>query len=368
VNQYDLFGVGQPHHSRNRLEEFCDRIAHHYSGKPQVAPEELAQDFSTSFRINLPITLDDQLVLAKRLGIRQVRFVPLSDEVGGLNARVGDVYAIRINELNHRVRQEHTLFHEVFELIQHRLEEVMHSYRRYSKLDLERAADEFASNVFMPSESFLKDAFEKGLDVIELQTKYKRAYSSILIRTARTLQKSGIPFVGLLYEDVDYENVREAKRRMKDPIESRIPLEMSLRYRWTTLALSPRQNPVLASYLPTKGDMVIPGTLARLAFEHRGPVLIERATGFDFFGMDDLTMLIRPVIWDRSAIAKVIITAVRYEQRRLLQPQLSKIEFNMVDRMHGLHSITSRPPVQLSFLLDPHPVSSSAQEDSHPAV
>ena len=92
---------------------------------------------------------------------------------------------------------------------------------------------------------------------------------------------------------------------------------------------------------------MVPGTLARLVLKHRRPVYIERATGFDFFGLGDLTLFIRPVVWRASAIAKILITAVRFDQRELFEPQLAGLDCQIIDAMRGLHTEWPAPSPQL---------------------
>jgi len=149
------------------------------------------------------------------------------------------------------------------------------------------------------------------------------------------LHKVGIPMVALLYESREYES----DSGMSVPaIVDGIGVSLSrlcLRYRWATLGLSPRCNPILHSCLPRRGEGIVPGTLAWLAAKQRRSVYVERMAPFDFFGGEDLAMLARPVVWSGSGVAKIIIVGVRCDQRELLTPQLVRVEHEVISQARG---------------------------------
>ncbi len=351
--QGDLFGPRSAPPPINRLEEFCAAVIRQYAGASAVPPSELAEALRMHFAIPVPVVLSAQVRLAQQLGIHDFQFVELPRGCSGYNSQDGDFYTLWVSTLDHRVRQEHTIFHELYELIHRKLAEQLPTLIPLSSKERERNADEFAAAVFMPTESFAKDVLTCGLDVLRLQNLYQRSYSSTLIGIKDSLRRLGIPFVGLLYEDNDFADIEAVARRRLGDIEARIPLQMALHYRWTILGMSAKVNPILASHLPRSGDMVVPGSLARMVYEHQSAVYIKQATGFDFFGLDDMTVLLRPVIWRGSTIAKIIILCIRADQGDLLAPQIAGLHCHTVDHIAGLRAPLFEISRQLSLELTP---------------
>jgi len=297
----------------------------------------------------------DQRRLAKKLGVREFKVVDIPDGACGANYRYGDDYGVFVHELDNRVRQEHTVFHEIFELIQGCLDEVSPahaiSYRHAMDTQREIDADRFSAAVHMPEVSFMRDVIEFGPDLVTLKAKYRRAYSSILIQVARMMGKLKTPFAGLLYEEPS-RGTKFQEEESRTPGQGQLALSrIRMLYRRTVLAMSDRNNPVLASHLPMKGESLLDGTIARLAFLYGEPVLIERATGFDFFGLEDLAVLARPLQFHGARPSKVAIIAVRYDMRALLQPQLADTSFRAFSRMWGLQIPAVPVSEQLEFRL-----------------
>ncbi len=75
---------------------------------------------------------------------------------------------------------------------------------------------------------------------------------------------------------------------------------------------------------PKKGDLVSPGSIVETVRQTRQPVFLRKVTGFDFWGLNDLTVLARPVLW-YGELAKVILLMLGHEHGALVQPQLDSL-------------------------------------------
>jgi hypothetical protein len=51
---------------------------------------------------------------------------------------------------------------------------------------------------------------------------------------------------------------------------------------------------------------------------------LQRVTGFDLWGANDLTFVAQPVLWF-GKLAKVVLVGVRYKDRKILNAQLEQI-------------------------------------------
>ncbi len=346
----DLFGHTPNLKPKINLEKFCQKIL----GKSttlQASPEELAQAFADYFSLRHPITFGYQKLLAQKLGIHNFAVIEMPTALGGMNTKVGDEYQIFINKLDAQIRQEHTVFHEIYELMVKYFATVRTSFRKPTGPALEGLANRFSAAIFMPEENFLKDALESGLDILQLQKKYRRSYSSALIHTGSVLARIKIPFWGLIYEDHVFDNIKEVASSNPVDVYGKIPLEMQLSHKIQKISFALKHNCVFSSMLPLKGDMVRDETLAILPFKFQKAVFIEKVTGFDFFHLDDCSLLIRPVEWCGGVFSKIIISGVNYSMRHLFEKQLNSIDYHRISHIHRL-AVESIEPTEESAPTD----------------
>ncbi|GBD11795.1 hypothetical protein HRbin23_01474 [bacterium HR23] len=67
---------------------------------------------------------------------------------------------------------------------------------------------------------------------------------------------------------------------------------------------------------------MLQGSAAEYVVRTGRPLLVERVRGFDFWGYNDLVALARPVRW-YGRLAKVLLLVLRYDDRHLLEAQLT---------------------------------------------
>jgi len=87
--------------------------------------------------------------------------------------------------------------------------------------------------------------------------------------------------------------------------------------------------------IPKRGDKVILGSIVDLVCDTCKPVYLEKVTGFDFWGWNDLTVLARPVFWF-GKLVKIVLVGVRHEDRHLIQPQIKRVSPAVVARSYQL--------------------------------
>jgi hypothetical protein len=76
--------------------------------------------------------------------------------------------------------------------------------------------------------------------------------------------------------------------------------------------------------MPKKEDNIQPESIADWVCNTCKPVYLEKATGFDFWGWNDLSFIAQPVFW-YGKLAKIVLVGVKYKDRLVLQPQLDRV-------------------------------------------
>ncbi len=178
----------------------------------------------------------------------------------------------------------------------------------------------------MPSTQFLSDIYNLSFDVLKLRAKYKRAYSSIIIRMAELLNRRQ-PFFAAIFERPFDKNVG-----FPDYYDPDINEFQCTYFIKTNHIKKPRRRVrLLWCMLPRKWNkrtkkscLIKNGSVAASVVRNNKSVYVENVTGFDFFHEDDFTVLGRPVYW-RTRLAKIIVIGVPAKDKYLLNEQVQRI-------------------------------------------
>ena len=289
------------------FDDFCDRLMSDDHPMERLEPEGFAAEFSAYFGLSGRPTLGELTRLYEMAGIGKVSPAKLPWDLRGVHYTLADgSYAIHYQEDQWEGSSELTVLHEGYEIFHETLWHRCHNEALGQKVCSE--ADRFAAAALMPPETFAAYAQASGLDVVALHRVFRCSYSAVAIRLGEVL--GGQPLAVVLYE----------RKEPGDPADWPVPTRLGdLRVKVvkrTTGFGAPRSR-LLNGWRgggPRKGKPLSAGSLAEQAARSGGP---EYAEG------DGIAAAAAPVLW-KGRLAKVIVVAVPWEHRRVLEPQLGQ--------------------------------------------
>ena len=288
----------------NTLGGFCrDLLDDDTSGKP-LDPEAMAARFVAYFRLPVRPILDQLSALMERAGFGTVRD---GEMVGLKGAHIGEPrgeYDIYHRSDMWEGTKAHTVLHEAYEIIHETMCD-LHSGAPPGRTVC-READRFAAAALMQPEIFSLLAGASGLDVGALQREYRCSYASVTIRLTEVLRDQ--PLLAVLYE----------RKERGDPAGwPETPARLFATVAKRTAGFGARRCRLLGGWrggVPRQGRPLPSGSLAERAAQSGRP---EYAEG------DGLAVIATPVFW-KGRLAKVIVVAVPWEHRNILEPQLGR--------------------------------------------
>ena len=289
------------------LEEFCDDMMADENPIERLEPEGLAAEFAAFFGLSGRPTLAELADLLERAGIGKVSPARLPDALRGVHYTLPDgSIAIHYQEDQWEASSEYTVLHEAYEIVHETLWSRCCEDAPEQKVCPQ--ADRFAAAVLMPPETFAAYARASGLDLVALHRVFRCAYAAVAIRLAEAVDRQ--PLLAVLYE----------RREQGDPSHWPVPTRLEdLRVTVVrrTAGLGAPRSRLLKGWRggsPRKGKPLSAGSAAEQAARSGRP---EYAEG------DGLAVAAKPVLW-KGRLAKVAVVAVPWEQRRVLEPQLSR--------------------------------------------
>ena len=183
--------------NKGMLDEFCHVLMAHRSRSLQ--PTDVAREFVDFFGLSAFPRMEEITALLDTAGVGAAVCSRLPGGIRGVHTGTKNGrYLIEYNVSDWSGAQEHTLLHETYEIVRERLRD-LHPEAGFSQgASLCRQADRFAAAALMQPALFGPFAEAVGLDVVALQRRYGRAYSSLTIRLAEVMQHQ--PLLAVLYE------------------------------------------------------------------------------------------------------------------------------------------------------------------------
>ena len=321
------------------LEGFCNSMLRAYSNPESIAYDigALAGHFVEYFGLSsYPNLIEMKLLLDNHHKMASIQ----PSQLGGLSGchylDEVDKLCIEYEATGWLGRNEFTIMHECYEVIQETFERLAHGYRAHrdsTTLCMKPYADRFAAAVLMQNDVFTSALKEAGLDVCALRNYfnfYSRSYSSVAIRI-KELLKPPVVSEELDFMIAIFERTSNGKPREWSPncssdefcarcvVKTRgIMLSKSKRHANFKAYLFPRR------LFPVFGETPALGFLVDEVIERKQPVYYENAV-FDLLGNNEMALLARPVRW-YGRIAKVILVAVRSKDSYLLQKQVDSLD------------------------------------------
>ena len=289
------------------FDDFCDKLMSDDHPMERLEPEGLAAEFATYFHLPACRGLNRLAELFERTGIGKVSPAKLPRTLRGIHYTLPDgSYAIHYQEGQWAGTSEYTLLHEGYEIVYETLWDRCHNEAPEQKVCSE--ADRFAAAALMPPETFSAYAQASGLDVVELHRVFRCSYSAAALRLGEVLCAQ--PLAVVLYE----------REEDSDPATWERPTKLGdLRATVVrrTAGFPPLRSRLLTGWRngsPRSGKPLSSGSLAERA---------ARSGGTEYAEGDGIAVVAAPVLW-KGRLAKIIVVAVPWEQRRVLEPQLDR--------------------------------------------
>ena len=290
------------------LGGFCrDLLDEDPTGK-HVDPEATAARFVDYFRLPVRPTLDQLTGLMERAGFGMVREGQMEGLKGAHIGEPSGKYHIYHRSDMWEGTKAYTVLHEAYEIIHETMCDL------HSGVPPERTvcreADRFAAAVLMQPDIFLSYARASGLDVAALHDQFGCAYSSVVIRLAEVVRDP--PLLVVLYE----------REQRGDPAGWTEPALLTAGVVKRTAGFWLRHSRLLGGQrggIPQKRKVLPSGSVAEWAARSGQPGYAEG---------DGLAVVAMPILW-KGRLAKVIVVAVPWERRRVLEPQLGRSSWNL---------------------------------------
>ncbi len=273
-----------------------------------VDPEGLAGRFVDYFGLSARPSLEELTALAQRAGFGTVQDGKMDGLKGAHFGQPGGEYHIYHRDDLWEGSKAHTVLHELYEITLERMAEI-HSpgmpVPSGPNPMICQQAERFAAAALMQPDIFLPYAQASGLDVVALHDVFGCAYSSAALRLAEVVRDP--PLLVVLYE----------REERGDPAGWTEPAVLRARVVKRTEGFGARPSRLICGSrggMPRKDKALPAGSLAERA-AHSGEM--EFAEG------DGLAVAARPVLW-KGRLAKVIVVAVPWERRSVLEPQLGR--------------------------------------------
>lgn len=321
------------------LESFCVSMLSIYSSPESIVYQigTLANHFVQYFGLSsYPNLIEIKLLLDNHHKMASIQPGQLGGLPGCHYLDEVDKLCIEYEATGWLGRNEFTIMHECYEVIQETFERLVPGYRAHrdsTTLCMKPYADRFAAAVLMQNDVFTAALKEAGLDVCALRNYfnfYNRSYSSVAIRIKELLKppvvNEELDFMIAIFERTSNGKPREWSYNCSS---GEFCARCVVKTHGIRLSKSRRRANFRAYLFPRRlfpvfGETPALGFLVDEVIEKNQPVYYENAV-FDLLGNNELALLARPVRW-YGKIAKVILVAVRKRDSYLLKKQVDSLD------------------------------------------
>ncbi len=337
----------------SQLDDFCQLIQSNHGNLEAISPGDLAGVFvSHSGLSSSPGFMELHSVLHK-YGVAEITAADLSagKMKGHHFSYKGQAYTVMYEKDLWTGSVEHVMLHELYEIIAERCEKCCPGYNAPSVPHICPAANQFAAAALMQTDIFLKALFDSGFDTVQLHHRFWRAYSSVAIRAVDVLnqwnkelgQEQKIDLMVMIYERMEQGEPDEWGFCTPEKFEVRYSVRtkgIKLGTKggvWLPGGRLRGPNYRAPRYpwhlIPKSGDAVLPNSIVCEVINTVQCHCVQRVTGFDLWGLNDLTFIAKPVLWF-GKLAKVVLVGVRYKDKGMLNTQLKHIVPVIVDESY----------------------------------
>ena len=307
------------------LGGFCRDLLEELEQGIRLDPEQLAARFVDYFGLSTRPSLEELTALAERAGFGTVQEGRMDGLRGAHIGQPGGEYHIYHREGLWEGSKAQTVLHEMYEITLELMDEIhspgMPVPSGPNPVICEQA-ERFAAAALMQPDVFLPFAQASGLDVAALHDVFGCAYSSAALRLAEVVREP--PLMVVLYE----------REERGDPADWTDPALLRARVVKRTPNFGARRSRLIGGLrggMPRKDKALPSGSLAERA-AHSGSAEYGEA--------DNVAAIATPVLW-KGRLAKVIVVAVPWERRNVLEPQLGRQR--RIYARNNLRAVTAAP-------------------------
>ena len=303
------------------FDSFCAEILERHDWPGNISADKLASLFVRHFSLPDFPRFEDLDVLIRDTGVGTIVKTALPTGLRGAHFEtLAGHYVIHYSEDDWERAREHTVLHEVYEILQGKFKSLESSYRPPKRPRICRHADRFAAAVLIQPEMFRLFAEQSGFDVISLQKMYGRSYASVALRISEVTTDQ--PVLVAVYSRHDLDQPDEWE---EPPSEGDFAATLVATTQPFKLAgVAPRRYPFVfpSGRIPKKGQVPAPDTAVANVIASGRSVSADRVSGYRNHPESDATVLARPVKW-HGRLARVVLVATPWTLRGALTPQLA---------------------------------------------
>jgi hypothetical protein len=275
--------------------EFCTYFVARYGLERVRHPEFLALSFRQFYGLTDKLTLQGMAELAlQKAGVSEIGSMPSYVQGNGWHFRFGRIVQILLRDTDPDHVKAFTLAHELREIIGEICSEFHPRFQDEVGMDMEAAADIFASTLIFGEEAFSIQLTKSGFDPVWLSETYHMAPNSIIRRMVQTLRgwpDSPFFWISTLSYQAGIPNGYLISRGS---------------YRTPSFNRSARDKSP-NNLFPKRGQLVPIKGFLRQAFKYGQTVYIHRVTGLDHWNHWCLSIIIRPIVRPHSSPTLLII-------------------------------------------------------------
>ena len=297
------------------LQAFCYYLVHKYGSPDKASEDEKAQAFRDVYLKGLPLNLRSLRAVAACCGIQLNSSDRMPENLRGFNQVVDGTNSIIIKDGDTVSGIQNTILHEIREIMESIFPGVCRDYQPLKTNAKHYAANQFATAVLLPRESFCKQVYETGFDVFELAKIHSKSCSQVLLRIGEVLQEHLFLYAALYEPDPDN----------------------NWRVTYWTESLNdddPEANVYgLDGFFPRKNRGVAEGSLVDMTIRARKPYLAEWITLLDDMDDEGLAAIASPLLI-QGVPSKVALVVLLSQNMSLLSPQIERINPVTVEGFH----------------------------------
>lgn len=323
---------------------FCRAMVVKYESPTAIGSDALAQEFADYFWMSPQPTLMEFHQLCQQLGI-DIAAKDLPADIGAHHYayHLSGKYRLEYNREQWAGTSVFKVGHDLCEIIQETFEKICPGYKAPRNPALPTCmapyANKFAAALVMNKNLMRRAVFETGFDIVALHHRFEKAYSAVAIRVVEVLREvpeNNIDVLIAIYERSESErDISLWQECCREKFQARYVAKTPGISRLFSRGWAIKAPHYPRHLLPEAGDPVVPGGVVDAVLNGGHPLYVQRVTGFDLWGFNDLACLAVPVFWytkegSKTVLAKVILTVMPCEQTTMLQPQLQKIKPDII--------------------------------------
>jgi len=297
------------------LRYFCYLLIRKYGSPDKASEEEKANEFRNHYLGGLPPSVKALRDVAISCGIKLDSSDTMPANLRGFNQVINGTNNIIVKDNDTISGMQNTILHEIREIMESIFPSLCREYRPLKYAAKHYAANQFATAVLLPEESFTEKVYETGFDVIEMANSYSKSCSQVLLRIGEIFQKKLFLYAALYEPSLDHSwqvTYCASGRNLEDAEANVYGLD---------------------SLFPRKNRGVAPGSLVDMTIKQGKPHFAEKITVLN--GMDDvgLAALANPFLI-QGVPSKVVLIVLLTQNKGLLSPQVARLNPVVVEGFH----------------------------------